>query len=346
MSSELPSTEWIWHNGKRIPWEEARIHVLSHVVHYGSSVFEGIRCYKTPDGAAVLRLQDHIRRFFDSARIYRMDLGCTEEELAQACLDLVKANDLEECYIRPVAFRGMGALGLNPHASPVETYILCWPWGAYLGTDALEQGVDACVSSWNRPAPNTFPTLAKAGGQYMNAQLMKMEAAANGYAEAIALSTTGLVSEGSGQNIFVVRNGTVITPRLDGSMLSGITRDCILTLAEDEGIPVARENVAREELYIADEVFFTGTAAEITPVRSVDRIPVADGQPGPITKRLQQVLLEVARGGRPDRHDWLTPVNGSSQGPSGRASSGANSTSTSSQEGGLASRSPQAIPGR
>ena len=305
-SSGLPKTEWIWHNGSFIPWEDAQIHVLSHVVHYGSSVFEGIRCYRTPKGAAILRLQDHVRRFFDSARVYRMDLGFTQDDMAQACLDVVRKNELDECYIRPVSFRGLGALGLNPHTSPVESYVLCWPWGAYLGADALEQGVDACVSSWNRPAPNTFPTLAKAGGQYLNAQLMKMEASANGYAEAIALNTQGMVSEGSGQNIFVVRNGTLLTPRLDGSMLSGITRDCIVTLARDEGISILEGSVAREELYIADEVFFTGTAAEITPVRSVDRIPVADGRPGPVTRRLQQALLEVARGAAPDRHGWLT----------------------------------------
>ncbi len=309
MKTDLPTTEWIWRNGKLIPWEDASIHVMSHVVHYGSSVFEGIRSYETPQGPAVLRLQDHLRRFFDSARIYRMDLGYSPEEIATACIDLMRANGLGECYIRPVAIRGMGALGLNPHPSPVETYIICWPWGAYLGADALEKGVDACVSSWQRPSPNTYPTLAKAGGHYMNAQLMKMEAAANGYAEAIALSPSGLVSEGSGQNIFLVRNGVLVTPRLDGTMLSGVTRDCILKLAADEGIPVAAEGVAREALYTADEVFFSGTAAEITPVRSIDRIEVADGKPGPITLRLQKALLEVAKGQRPDRHGWLTHVS-------------------------------------
>ena len=307
--TELPSTAWIWRNGEFIPWEDAQIHVMSHVVDYGSSVFEGIRCYRTSDGPAVLRLQDHLRRFLDSARIYRMDLEYSQQEIADSCLQLIRRNELDECYIRPVALRGVGALGLNPHASPVDLYLICWPWGTYLGAGALEEGIDACVSSWNRPAPNTYPSLAKAGGHYMNAQLMKMEAAANGYSEAIALSTTGMVSEGSGQNIFLVRDGHLLTPRLDGSMLSGVTRNCILTLARDEGIPVLEQGVAREELYSADEVFFTGTAAEVTPVRSIDRIPVADGKPGPITLRLQKRLLEVAKGTAPDPYGWLTYVN-------------------------------------
>lgn len=309
MTAAFPRTPWIWKDGEFIPWDDARIHVMSHVVHYGSSIFEGIRCYQTPRGPAVFRLDDHLRRFFDSARIYRMDLGVTPEELKEASLELIRRNELEACYLRPVSLRGVGAAGLNPFSSPIQNYLICWPWGAYLGDEALEKGVDACVSSWNRPAPNTLPTQAKAGGHYMNAQLMKMEAVTNGFSEAIALNPSGLVSEGSGQNIFLVRNGTLVSPRLDGSMLSGITRDCVMTLAAEEGIPIRHELVPRETLYTADEVFFTGTAAEVTPVRSIDRIPVGEGRPGPITGLLQRAVLEVARGQRPDPHGWLTPVH-------------------------------------
>jgi branched-chain amino acid aminotransferase len=312
MTAAFPSTEWIWKDGSFIPWDEARIHVMSHVVHYGSSVFEGIRCYMTPEGPAVFRLEDHIRRLLASARVYRMLPEHTAETLVDACLELVARNGLDECYLRPLILRGVGAAGLNPYASPVETYLICWPWGAYLGSGALEAGVDVCVSSWHRPAPNTLPTLAKAGGHYMNAQLMKMEAVANGYAEAIALSPSGLVSEGSGQNLFLVRNGTLVTPRVDGSMLTGITRDCVIQLAREEGIPVRFENVVREALYTADELFFSGTAAEVTPIRSVDRIPVGEGTPGPVTLRLQSAILDLARGRRPDPHGWRTPVPSSS----------------------------------
>jgi branched-chain amino acid aminotransferase len=292
---------------------DAKIHVMSHVVHYGSSVFEGIRCYRTPQGPAILRLQDHMRRFVDSARIYRMDLRYSKAELEEVALELIRRNRMDECYLRPIAMRGYGADGLNPSNSPVETYFICWPWGAYLGADALNKGVDVCVSSWQRPAPNTYPTLAKAGGHYVNAQLMKMEAIANGYTEAVALNTEGKVSEGSGQNIFLVRKGTLITPPIDGAMLPGITRDCILTLARDLGIPSRLEDVPREALYIADELFFTGTAAEVSIIRSVDRIPVGDGEPGPIARRLQNELLGVAHGERPDPYGWLThaaPVEG------------------------------------
>jgi len=308
MTPGFPSTEWIWHQGEFIPWDRAQLHVMSHVVHYGSSVFEGIRCYRTPDGPAVFRLQDHLLRFVRSARIYRMDSGYTLEQLEEGCLELIRVNGLEECYLRPITLRGVGAAGLNPAASPIHTYLVCWPWGAYLGAGALEEGVDACVSTWHRPAPNTLPTQAKAGGHYMNAQLMKMEAVAGGFSEAIALGTGGLVSEGSGQNLFLVRDGALITPQIDGSMLSGITRDSVIKLAADEGIEVRSENVPREALYTADELFFTGTAAEVTPVRSVDRIEVGDGKPGPVTRAMQTAVLEVARGMRPDRHGWLTPV--------------------------------------
>jgi len=310
MSNPFPEEDgWIWRNGDFIPWKDAQIHVMSHVVHYGSSVFEGIRCYRTPEGPAVLRLQDHIRRFFDSARIYRMQLGYDAAQLEEVSLELIRRNRMEECYLRPLAIRGYGAAGLNPSSSPVDTYLICWPWGTYLGADALNDGVDVCVSSWQRPSPNTFPTLAKAGGNYINAQLMKMEAVANGYAEAVALNREGKVSEGSGQNIFLVRDGVLTTPALDGAMLPGITRDCILTLARELEIPVVIEDVPREALYIADELFFTGTAAEVSPIRSVDRIPVGNGRPGPVARRLQEALLGLAKGERPDSHGWLTLVN-------------------------------------
>jgi branched-chain amino acid aminotransferase len=309
MTATFPRTEWIWRDGEFIHWDDARIHVMSHVVHYGSSIFEGIRTYKTDQGPAVLRLQDHLKRFQNSARIYRMELGFDVEMLEEACLELIRRNELDSCYVRPLSFRGVGAAGVDPRASPVHTYLICWPWGAYLGAEALEQGVEVCVSSWSRPAPNTNPTLAKAGGHYVNGQLMKMEAGVNGYAEAIALSPSGLVSEGSGQNLFLVRDGCLITPRVDGSMLSGITRDCIMTLARDEGITVLEEMVPREALYTVDELFFSGTAAEVTPIRSVDRIPVGEGKPGPVTKLLQNAILDVAHGRRPDRHGWLTHVN-------------------------------------
>jgi branched-chain amino acid aminotransferase len=304
MSAEFESTPWIWKDGEFIRWEDATIHVMAHVVHYGSSVFEGLRCYSTPKGPAIFRLDDHMTRFFDSCRIYRMEPACTQEELAGACQELVDRNELEECYIRPISYRGYGAAGLNPNASPVVTYVICWPWGAYLGAEALDQGVDVCVSTWNRPAPNTYPALAKAGGHYLNSQLMKMEAATNGYAEAIALSPDGLVSEGSGQNLFVVKNGIISTPPSDGTILLGITRDSIITLARDAGMDVREEAIPRERLYTADELFFTGTAAEVTPIRSVDRIQVGGGEAGPVTRALQRRFLGVARGKEADPYRW------------------------------------------
>lgn len=308
MSTEFQTTEWIWRDGEFVPWESATLHVMSHVVHYGSSVFEGIRCYHTPEGPALFRLGDHMRRLIDSARIYRMDAGYAAEELSSACRELVRRNGLDECYVRPIIFRGYGAAGLNPVGSPVRTHLICWPWGAYLGDGALEQGVDVCVSSWQRAEPNTFPVQAKAGGHYLASQLMKMEAIANGYAEAIALGPGGLVSEGSGQNLFLVREGTLITPVSDGTQLLGITRDCVLTLAHDLGIPTREEAVPREMLYCVEELFFTGTAAEVTPIRSVDRIVVGNGATGPVTLKIQERLLGVARGKVPDRYQWRTPV--------------------------------------
>ena len=309
-AKQIPEqTEWIWRDGEIIPWDAAQLHVMSHVVHYGSSVFEGIRFYNTPDGPAVFRLTDHMQRFINSARIYRMDLGQSLTGLADACRDVVKRNRLEAGYIRPVAFRGLGALGLHPGKSPVETYIVCWPWGRYLGSEALEQGVDVCISSWSRPAPNTLPTLAKAGGNYVISQLMRLEAEANGYAEAIGLGPDGLVSEGSGQNLFLVSNGVLYTPTVDGTLLNGITRDSVLKLAADLDIPTRVESIPREMLYVADELFFTGTASEITPIRSVDRIDVGDGGLGPITESLQAEYLGIATGERADRYGWLEPIH-------------------------------------
>jgi branched-chain amino acid aminotransferase len=308
MSAQFTKTDWIWYNGEFIPWDAATIHVMSHVVHYGSSVFEGIRCYNTPDGPAIFRLAEHIRRLDDSAKVYRMDSGYSQEDFARACKELIIKNELEECYLRPVVIRGVGAAGLNPAASPIESYIICWPWGAYLGDGALERGVDVCVSSWWRPGPNTHPVLAKAGGNYLSSQLIKMEALANGYSEGIALGPDGLVSEGSGQNIFLVRNGVLITPTMDGTLLEGITRDCIVQIALDLGIKVKEQAVPRELLYMADEVFFTGTAAEVTPVRSIDKILIGDGMAGPITRTLQERLLGIAHGRLPDTFGWRTPV--------------------------------------
>ena len=287
MSAQFVGTEWIWRDGEFIPWAEANIHVMSHAVHYGSSVFEGIRCYNTPAGPAVFRAKEHMRRLLDSARVYRMDTDLDEDALTQACSALILRNELEACYIRPIMIRGYGAVGLNPAASPVQTYIVCWPWGTYLGDGALERGVDVCVSSWQRPGPNTHPVLAKAGGNYLSSQLIKMEAVANGFAEGIALGPGGLVSEGSGQNIFLVRNGKLLTPATDGTLLEGITRDCILTIARDLGIPVVEQQIPREMLYMADEIFFTGTAAEVTLVRSVDKITIGKGSAGEVTLALQ-----------------------------------------------------------
>jgi branched-chain amino acid aminotransferase len=308
MSRYIDEAEWIWRDGSFIPWADARIHVLSTAVQFGSSVFEGIRCYSTPSGPAIFRLKEHIRRLMDSCRIYRMDHGRTAEEIMNAVVETVARNNFDECYIRPMVLRGYGAMGLAAEGSPIETWICAWPWGTYLGEGALENGVDVCVSSWHRPAPNTFPAAAKGAGHYNNAQLIRWQAQADGYAEAIALSPDGLVSEGSGQNVFLVRDRKVITPPLDGTNLTGITRDAILRIAEDLGLPTREQPVPRESLYTADEVFFTGTAAELTPVRSVDHIPVGEGKPGPITRALQQRFFGITRGNVADRHGWLTPV--------------------------------------
>jgi branched-chain amino acid aminotransferase len=301
----IQTTAKIWHNGQLIPWEQATIHVMSHVVHYGSSVFEGIRCYGQPQGSAVFRLPEHMQRLLDSARIYRMEIPFTLEELCAGAVELIEANGITPCYIRPIALRGYGEIGVSPKGSPVEVYMANFPWGKYL---AGTEGADVCVSSWNRLAPNTMPALAKAGANYMNSQLIRMEAEVNGYQEGIGLDVDGLVSEGSGENVFVVRNGVIYTPPLANSALSGITRDSVLTIARHLGLTVTEQPIPREMLYIADEVFFTGTAAEVQPIRSVDRILVGDGKPGAITRKLAEEFFALANGLKPDRFGWLTPV--------------------------------------
>lgn len=304
----MTPTEKIWHNGRFIAWNEAQIHVLSHVVSYGSSVFEGIRCYETQKGPAIFRLREHTRRLLDSAKIYRFPMEYTVDQLVEAQIELVRVNGLRSCYIRPIVLRGYGGVGVLPLNNPTEIYLACWEWGKYLGDEALGEGVDVCVSSWNRIAPNTLPALAKAGANYMNSQLIRMEAHHNGYAEGIALDSEGRISEGSGENIFVIRDGKILTPPLGSSALPGITRDAVMTLARDLGIPLVESVIPREMLYIADEVFFTGTAAEVTPIRSIDRIPVGCGRRGPITERLQAAFFELVEGRSPDKYGWLTPV--------------------------------------
>ncbi len=307
-TNPMTPTERIWHNGRFIAWKDANIHVLSHVVSYGSSVFEGIRCYETTQGPAIFRLREHMRRLADSAKIYRMEIPFSVDELSAAALSLVGENNMRSCYIRPLAFRGYGTLGVHPAKNPTEVYMGCWEWGKYLGEDALMQGVDVCVSSWTRIAPNTLPALSKAGGNYLNSQLIRMEADINGYSEGIALDANGFVSEGSGENIFVVRDGKIVTPPLGASVLPGITRDAVVKLAEQIGVPVVESLIPRELLYIADEVFFSGTAVEITPIRSVDKIVVGAGRRGPITERLQKEFFGLVNGTSPDPYGWLTPV--------------------------------------
>ena len=303
----VKKTEKIWHNGTFINWDDANIHVASHVVSYGSSVFEGIRCYKTTQGPAIFRLQDHMQRLLNSAHIYRMGINFSVDDLSQAAVELVRVNKMDACYLRPIILRGYGEVGVNPHNVPVETYLACWDWGKYLGEEALREGVDVCVSSWSRPAPNTLPQMSKAAANYMNSQLIRMEAMVNGYVEGIGLDVHGYVSEGSGENIFLVMDGVVITPPFSSGVLPGITRHTILTICRDMDIPVAEQTIPREMLYIASEVFFVGTAAEVTPIRSIDRITVGTGTRGPITKRLQDEFFALTGGAKPDRHHWLTP---------------------------------------
>ncbi|MFN8718850.1 MAG: branched-chain amino acid transaminase [Gemmatimonadaceae bacterium] len=306
--SRITETQWIWRDGHFIPWADATVHVLSHSMQFGSSAFEGIRCYHTPKGPAIFRLREHLERLMHSCKIYRMEVPYSIDELVEASRELIARNGVESCYLRPMVVRGYGTAGMVPVGAPIEVYLPCWPWGAYLGDEALEKGVDACISSWHRVQPNTIPAMAKIAGNYLSGQLIKMEALANGYAEGIALSPSGMVSEGSGQNVFMVSNGTIITTPLDGSILGGITRATIMQLAADAGIPVRELHIPREMLYMADEVFFTGTAAELTPVRSIDRITIGAGSVGPITRQLQQQYLGIAKGGIEDRHGWLTYV--------------------------------------
>jgi branched-chain amino acid aminotransferase len=299
----------VWHNGKFIPWAEATVHVASHVVSYASCLFEGIRCYETPQGPAIFRLKEHTDRLVNSCKIYRMNLDYTREQLAQAMVELVRVNNVKHCYLRPVVFRGYGEVGVNPLKNPIEIYLLAWQWGKYLGAEALAQGVDVCVASWHRMAANTMPAMAKAASNYMNAQLIKMEAITNGYVEGIALDPSGHISEGSGENLFLVHDGKIFTPPLASSVLPGITRSSVVTLAHELGYDVIEQVMAREMLYIADEVFFTGTAAEITPIRSVDRIVVGKGQPGLITRALQERFLAIVEGHVEDKYGWLTFCN-------------------------------------
>ena len=303
----LKKSDKIWHNGRFIDWDDAKIHVLSHVVNYGSSLFEGIRCYELPQGPAIFRLGDHMQRLINSSKIYRMTLPYSREELGNAALELVRVNGLRHCYVRPIALRGYGEVGVHPQNSPVEVYMACWEWGKYLGSDA-DEGVDVCVSSWNRMAPNTLPAMAKSAANYMNAQLIRMEAEINGYTEGIALDPSGFLSEGSGENIFVVWQGKILTPPLSASILPGITRDSVMTICAELGWAVAEQNIPREMLYLADEVFFVGTAAEVTPLRSIDRIPVGNGKRGPITEKIRQEFFGIVEGKKEDRYGWLTPV--------------------------------------
>jgi branched-chain amino acid aminotransferase len=309
MSTQLEGSKWIWKDGDFIAWEDATLHLLSTAVQFGTSMFEGIRCYDSASGPAIFRLDAHLERLVNSCKIYRMVPAHSTDTLTRACKDIVTRNELGDCYIRPMVLRGYGSAGLDPAASPIETYVAAWKWGTYLGEEALSVGVDVCVSSWNRPAPNTFPVQAKAAGHYNNAQLIKMEALANGYVEAIVLGPGGIVSEGSGQNLFLVRHGVLISPALEGTALRGITRDAILTLARDMGLEIREEAVSREDLYTSDELFFTGTASEVTPIRSVDRITVGEGKAGPITLSLQRSFLGIAKGEAEDAHGWLTPVS-------------------------------------
>ncbi|HEU4562967.1 MAG TPA: branched-chain amino acid transaminase [Longimicrobium sp.] len=301
-------TRLIWRDGQLVDWRDATIHVMSHVAHYGSCVFEGIRCYETPEGPAIFRLQEHMRRLVDSASIYRIPLEHSAEALCEAAVEVVAANGVRHCYLRPLVARTGEQMGVLPDDRFVETFIVAWIWGTYLGEGALENGVDACVSSWRRAAPDTFPSLAKAGGGYLNSQLAKMEARERGFAEGIMLDSFGYVAEGTGQNLFVVRDGVLFTPPISANILAGITRDSVIRIAKDLGYEVREENLPREFLYIADELFFTGTAAELTPVRSVDRITVGAGRRGPITAEIQDRFLGIARGEIPDPYGWLTHV--------------------------------------
>lgn len=304
----IKAVDKIWMNGKFVEWDDAKIHVLTHVIHYGSSFFEGIRCYKTKQGSAVFRLDDHIHRLMNSSKIFRAEIPYTIDEIKQACIDTVSINKLEACYIRPIAYRGFDEIGVNPLNNPVDLTIAAYEWGSYLGKGAVENGIDVCVSSWRRIAPNSIPTMSKIGGAYMNSQLVKMEAIVNGYAEGIALDLNGYVSEGSGENIFLIHEGQILTPGYSNSILPGVTRKSVIRLAQDLGLEVKETNIMREMLYIADEMFFTGTAAEITPIRSVDKITIGKGSPGKITKQLQAAFYDIVVKGN-DKYNWLTYID-------------------------------------
>jgi branched-chain amino acid aminotransferase len=304
----FPGTGKIWMNGKLVEWKDANIHIATHVIHYGSAVFEGARCYATPKGSACFRLDAHMRRLQHSAKIYRMEYALDLAGWNEAVLETIRANEMKACYIRPILYRGYDSLGVNPLSCPVDAAIMLWEWGAYLGKEALEQGTDVKISSWSRMAPNTLPAMAKSAANYANSALIKMEAIADGYAEGIALDVSGNISEGSGQNIFMVRDGAIYTPPLGSSILGGITRDSVMTLARDLGYTVSESVIPREALYIADEIFFVGTAAEVTPVRSVDKQQIGAGRRGPVTQALQQAFFDVINGAVPDTHSWLTYV--------------------------------------
>ena len=314
----FPGTGKIWMNGALVDWADARIHIASHVVHYGSAVFEGARCYDTVRGPACFRLDAHMRRLFDSARIYRMEVPFDQQTLTDATMNLIRVNEFKACYIRPIVYRGYDSLGVNPHPCPVDAAIMLWEWGAYFTKEAIEEGLDVKISTWARNAPNTTPAMAKSVANYANAQLIKMEAIADGYAEGIALDTQGNLSEGSGQNLFIVREGIISTPPIGNSVLWGITRDSVITIARDLGFEVREQTLPRETLYIADEVFFVGTAVEVTPIRSVDRVKVGRGRRGPITEAIQQRFFQIVKGDAPDTHGWLQPV-----GPREAATTGA-----------------------
>jgi branched-chain amino acid aminotransferase len=306
----LQKSDKIWFDGRLVPWHEATVHVAAHVLHYGSSVFEGLRAYGTDNGPAIFCLRPHVDRLFNSSKIYRLEIPYTKDEIEQAIVETIRANGHGACYIRPLVFRGFGGLGIDPRSCPVQVAIITFEWGRYLGAEAIEQGIDVGVSSWRRMAPDTLPAAAKIGGQYINSQLIVMEAVDRGFTEGIALDIDGFVSEGSGENIFVVTGETIFTPPLSASILHGVTRHCALTLAHDLGYQVRQERISREFLYLADEVFFTGTAAEITPIRSIDGIPVGDGTRGPVTRHLQAEFFGITTGEVADRHGWLTVVAG------------------------------------
>ncbi|MBC8160509.1 MAG: branched-chain amino acid transaminase [Roseiflexaceae bacterium] len=304
----ITPTKHIWFNGELVPWENATVHVMTHALHYGSSVFEGVRAYNTPSGPAIFRLAQHTRRLFDSAKIYRMELPFSHDQISAACKAVVRENGLSSAYLRPLAWRGYGEIGVFPLKNPVEVMVAAIEWGAYLGAEALENGVDVAVSSWSRTAPNTLPAMAKAGGNYLSSQLIVMEAVRNGFAEGIALDTSGMLSEGSGENLFIIRDGVIFTPPVTAALLPGITRDTVMTLANDLGYEVREQNMPREVLYLADELFFTGTAAEVTPVRSVDGIVVGAGKRGPITTAIQAAFFGLFSGETEDRWGWLEYV--------------------------------------